>query len=324
MKVLVTGASGFIGQTLCRALSEHDFAVCQVERRHNRIRGRDVVIVENIDDRTDWSHALVDVECVVHLAARVHVMHEAAADPLAEFRRVNVAGTLRLARAAAQTGVKRLLFLSSIKVNGEMTEDRPFSETDSPRPEDAYGISKWEAEQALHEVAREMGLEAVILRPPLVYGPRVKGNFLSLLRAVANGFPLPLGAIENQRSLLYVGNLADAIIECLTHPAAVGQTFLVSDSEPISTPQLIRQLAAAFGRPPRLLPIPPKWLGVAGRMLGKAGAIQRLTGSLVVDTSKIRSTLGWVPPYSMQQGLRETAAWYLARAHRDDIAHSNP
>lgn len=316
MRILVTGANGFVGRALCSRLSELGWAVRASVRRNVAALGENVMAVGNIDSHTDWSSALADIEYVVHLAARVHVMRETAADPLAEFRRVNVAGTRELARSAAQAGVKRLLFLSTIKVNGEETRCRPFCEADTPRPEDAYGISKWEAEQALHEIARDTGLEVVILRPPLVYGPGVKGNFLSLLAAVAKGIPLPLGAIKNHRSLVYVGNLVDAILRCLTHPTAAGETFLVSDGEPLSTPTLVHGLAAALGRPARLLPVPPRLLELAAYMLGKGDSIQRLTRSLELDTSKIRKTVGWTPAYSMAEGLAETMAWYMSSRGR--------
>ena len=244
---------------------------------------------------------------VVHLAARVHVMRDEASDPLAKFREVNTEGTLNLARQAAQAGVKRFVFVSSIKVNGE-GRDAAYRETDSPAPEDTYAISKWEAEQGLQQISQETGLEVVILRPPLVYGPGVKANFRRLLDTVARGWPLPLGAIRNRRSLLYLGNFVDAIRVCVEHPAAAGKTFLVDDGQPVSTPDLIRAVAHAMGRPARLLAVPVDALEFAGALLGKQAAVARLTGSLWVDSSLIRTRLGWTPPYSMAAGLAATVA----------------
>jgi nucleoside-diphosphate-sugar epimerase len=254
------------------------------------------------------------VEVVIHLAARVHVMQENAADPLAEFRSVNTTGTEHLARCAAASGVKRMVYASSIKVNGEQTSGgRKFSAADTPAPQDPYGVSKWEAEQALRRVSRETGLEIVIIRPPLVYGPGVKGNFAQMLKAVARGIPLPFASLQNQRSLIYLGNLVDALIACATHPAAPGKTFLVCDGEDVSTPDLLRQLAAAMGVPSRLLPCSPALLRFAGRLTGKSQQVERLLGSLQVDGDKIRRDLNWVPPYSLQQGLQATAEWYRTR-----------
>ncbi len=223
------------------------------------------------------------------------------------YRATNTEATLNLARQAAQAGVKRFVFISSIKVNGE-GRDAPYRETDAAAPEDAYAISKWEAEQGLRQIARETGLEVVILRPPLVYGPGVKANFQRLLQMVRRGWPLPLGAIHNRRSLLYLGNFVDAIRLCVEHPAAAGQTFLLDDGEPVSTPELIRAVARAMGRPARLLAVPVGVLEFAGALLGKRAAVARLTGSLWVDSSAIRSRLGWTPPFSMEAGLAATVA----------------
>ncbi|MBI3938282.1 MAG: SDR family oxidoreductase [Betaproteobacteria bacterium] len=312
-RVLVTGASGFVGSTLCRVLVEAGHAPrAAVHRIVPGSEGHDTVVcVGEIDSNTDWSHALRGVDCVVHLAARAHVMRERAADPLAEYRRINVEGTRRLAEQAVAAGVRRLVFLSSVKVNGEATA-RPFTENDAPRPEDAYGISKWEAEQALKGVAARSKLEVVILRPPLVYGPGVKGNFLALMRAIARGLPLPLASVDNRRSLIYVENLAGAIELSITKNEAAGRTYLVSDAEDVSMPQLIRALAAALGTKARLWPSPPPLLKAAGRLLGRADAVARLTGSLQVDSSKIRRELSWRPRSTLAQGLAETARWYHA------------
>jgi nucleoside-diphosphate-sugar epimerase len=305
MKVLVTGANGFVGRSLCECLITHGHVVVPAVRRVSNRAGE--AVVGNIDGATDWATALAACDAVVHLAARVHVMGDTAQDPLALYRATNTEATLNLARQAAQAGVKRFVFISTIKVNGE-GRDAPYRETDVPAPEDTYAISKWEAEQGLQRIAADTGLEVVILRPPLVYGPGVKANFLRLLRTVARGWPLPLGAIRNRRSLLYLDNFVDAIRVCIVHPAAAGQTFLLDDGEPVSTPELIRALARAMGRPARLLAVPVGVLELAGAMLGKRAAVARLTGSLFVDSSLIRSYLGWTPPFSMEAGLTATVA----------------
>lgn len=305
MKILVSGASGFVGRALCMHLKAHDHAVLSAVRNASGIV--DEVIVGNIDGATDWQPALSGCDAVVHLAARVHVMDDTAQNPLALYRATNTEATLNLARQAAAAGVKRFVFISSIKVNGE-GRDAPYRETDVPAPEDAYAISKWEAEQGLQQIAADTGLEVVILRPPLVYGPGVKANFLRLLQTVKRGWPLPLGAIRNRRSLLFLGNFVDAIRLCVEHPAAAGQTFLLDDGQVVSTPDLIRAVAHAMGRPPRLLVVPVALLRLAGTLLGKRAAVDRLTGSLHVDSSAIRSRLGWVPPFSMEAGLAQTVA----------------
>jgi nucleoside-diphosphate-sugar epimerase len=263
---------------------------------------------------TAGSGYLSNVSTVVHLAARVHVLDDPAADPLAAYREVNVDGALRLARSAADAGVRRFVFVSSIKVNGEATHGAPFTEASPPNPVDPYGISKWEAEQGLRQIAGETGLEVVILRPPLVYGPGVKANFRRLLAGVDRGAPFPFGAIHNRRSLVFVGNLADAIVSAVEHPAAAGETFLVSDGPAVSSPELVRAIAHALGRRPRLLDVPPSLLTLAGRVLRRDAVVQRLLGSLEIDSSRIRTTLDWTPPYTMQQGLAETASWWRARA----------
>ncbi len=275
--------------------------------------GLAIVPIGDIGPATDWKTALDGVDCVVHLAARAHVTRDTAAEPLAEYRRINVEAAAALARAAAAAGVRRFVFLSSIKVSGERTADHPFTEDDAPQPEDAYGISKWEAEQALWKIAAATGLEVVVLRAPLVYGPGAKGNFLRLMNAVARGVPLPIASVRNQRSLLYVGNLIAAFRCCIEHPAAAGKTVLVADDEDVSTPELIRAVAAALGVPARLLPFPPALLFVVASLLGKAAAVSRLTGSLQLDSHRIRNELGWQPEYSLKQGLAETAQWYHAR-----------
>ncbi len=241
-------------------------------------------------------------------------MRETASDALQAYRVVNVAGTRNLAEQAAALGVKRLVYLSSIKVNGERTEgESRFARNDEPLPEDPYGISKWEAEQALWDVSARTGLEVVVVRPPLVYGPGVKGNFWRLLRLVASGVPLPLGAVCNRRSLVGLDNLVDLLTRCVDHPAAAGQTFLVSDNHDLSTPALICRLARALGKSPRLLPVPPSMLRLAGSITGKAAEVERLIGSLQVDITHTREVLNWIPPMSVDEGLRKTAEWYLSQ-----------
>jgi UDP-glucose 4-epimerase len=305
MKALVTGATGFVGTALCARLADCGHGVVPAVRSKSGLPHE--VVVGNLDASTDWRPALTGCDAVLHLAARVHVMEDAAQNPLALYRATNTEATLNLARQAAQAGVKRFVFISTIKVNGE-GRDAPYRETDAAAPEDAYAISKWEAEQALQQIAADTGLEVVILRPPLVYGPGVKANFMRLLRTVERGWPLPLGAIRNRRSLLYLGNFVDAIRLCLEHPAAAGQIFLLDDGEPVSTPELIRAVARAMGRSARLLAVPVGMLELAGALLGKRAAVARLTGSLYVDSSAIRSRLAWMPPYSLQQGLAATVA----------------
>jgi nucleoside-diphosphate-sugar epimerase len=315
-KVCVSGASGFVGRELCRLLLASGIEVVGAVRKpsaglfpEHELFSQ--AVVGNVDAETDWGQALAGVDAVFHLAARVHVMHDTAHDPLAEFRLANVQASVHLARAAAASGVKRFIYVSSVKVNGEETSHgHCYSEFDAPQPQDPYGISKWEAEQALQRVAQETGIELVIVRPPLLYGAGVKGNFVQMLAVVWRKLPLPLATVHNRRSLLYVGNLADALLACASHPAAAGQTYLVSDGEDVSTSDLLRRLADALGVPSRLFYCPPALLRLAGRLAGKSAQVGRLLGSLEVDSAKIRSDLNWVPPYSLQQGLQATAEWY--------------
>ena len=312
MKVLITGASGFVGGALCSHLVSRDFDIVATVRNlpNAHVPRVDYRIVTKLDAATDWHNALAGVQTVIHCAARVHVMRDHAQDPLTEFRRVNTQGTETLARAAARSGVKRLIFLSSIKVNGESTLPvSPFDEASPAKPQDSYAISKWEAEQALTRVSAETGLEVVVLRCPLVYGPGVKGNLLRLLQAVDQGIPLPLALARNRRSLIYLDNLTNAIVTCLTHPAAAGRTYLVSDGEDVSTSELIARSAQALGKPSRLWPCPLGLIELAGRVTGKSDEITRLLGSLCIDSSKIRSELYWTPPYTLEQGLAETSRW---------------
>lgn len=306
--MLVTGANGFVGSYLCSEMINRGTRVRVALRTSNsKQKAFEFSVVGQIDEQTNWTEALSGVDVVIHLAARVHVMQDESSDPLAEFRKVNVAGTENLARQVARAGVKRFVYVSSIKVNGEATDGvSKFTESDAPNPQDSYGISKWEAEQALHRVSAETGLEVVIVRPPLVYGAGVKGNFAQMLKVLAKGIPLPFASVHNRRSLVYVANLVDALILCATHPAAVGQTYLVSDGEDVSTPDLLRQLGGAMGHPARLIPCPQALLRLGGRMTGKADQVDRLLGSLQVDSGKIRRELGWMPPYTVSRGLQVT------------------
>lgn len=316
--ILVTGASGFVGSVLLpRLIDDGRFVVHAAVRsgRSGLPTGARVHQGLELTATTDWAACLDGIDCVVHLAARVHVMQENAADPLTEFRKVNVAGTLALARQAVAAGVKRFVFLSSIKVNGESTEtEKPFAEDDSPAPQDPYGVSKLEAEQELISLARETGMALVIIRPPLVYGPRVKGNFLTMLRWLARGYPLPLGGLRNRRSLVSVYNLVDLIITCINHPCAANQTFLVSDGEDLSTTDLLRRLSDALGRPALLFTVPVWLLERGGAVLGKREMIRRLCGSLQIDTAKSARLLGWSPPFGVDESLKATASHYLGRS----------
>ncbi len=315
--ILITGADGFIGSALRRRLKADGVALRAALRRNickSTALDEDTCEVGEIGPKTDWSLALKGVDVVVHLAARAHIMRDTASDPLAEFRKVNVEGAERLARQAVSAGVRRIVFLSSVKVNGEESPVS-YKENDIPDPRDPYGQSKLEAEQALRKIETETGMEVIIIRPPLVYGPGVKANFLSLLKIVQRGIPLPLASVTNKRNLIYIGNLVDAIAACSTHTAAAGKTYLVSDGEDVSTPELIRRTAAALGVPARIFPFPVSLLRMAGRLTGKADTIERLVGSLTVDSSKIRQELGWKPPFTMEQGLAETARWFKDKSN---------
>ncbi|MGZ8257232.1 MAG: UDP-glucose 4-epimerase family protein [Gallionella sp.] len=306
-KILVTGANGFVGSALCAALRERG----EGARAAVRVAcGAEQVAVGEMNTDTDWTQALQGVGTVIHLAARVHVMHDSSANPLDEFRKVNLHGTENLARQAAAAGVKRFVYVSSIKVNGEQTTVKSFLASDTANPQDPYGVSKWEAEQALHRVAQETGLEVVIVRPPLVYGAGVKGNFISLFAAISKGLPLPLAGAHNARSLVYVGNLVDALIICSMHPNAAGKTYLVSDGEDVSTAKLVSEIARSLSCADRSFYFPPAVLRAVASLLGKSAQVDRLFGSLQIDGQKIRTELGWIPPYTLQQGLQATADWY--------------
>jgi UDP-glucose 4-epimerase len=312
-KILVTGANGFVGRALCDEFVRKGYRVRAVVRDVTKVQvshGVEIYKMGHIDSSTDWSGALDGVDKVVHLAARVHVMNEVSKDPLDEFRRVNTEGTRQLAHSAARAGVRRLLYMSTIKVNGEETTGRPFTEEDSPIAEDPYAVSKWEAEQSLDKIGKETGLEVVVIRPPLVYGPAVKGNFLRLLKWVDLGIPLPFGSVANRRSLIGLHNLVDLIERCVEHPAAVGETFLASDGEDLSTSELIRRIAYALGQRPHIISFPVGILRRLMKLIGYEEIDHRLLGSLQIDSSKVRTLLGWSPPRSVDEELSRTVEWY--------------
>ena len=308
--ILVTGANGFVGKAFADRFSLNPRRTRLATRNLSHFKGGiETCAVGDIGSNTDWTEALVDVSVVVHTAARVHVVDDDAADPITSYRQVNVAGTLNLARQAAEVGVRRFLFVSSIKVNGEATElGHPFTASDVPAPQDPYGISKMEAEQGLLEISAQTGMEVVIIRPPLIYGHGVKANFASMMRWLERGIPLPLGGVTtNQRSLVYVENLVDLISVCVDHPKAANQTFLVSDGADVSTTTLLRKMSNALGRPARLVNISPTIIKLTARLIGKPGITDRLCGSLQVDITKTKELLGWKPKFSIDEGLLQTA-----------------
>ncbi len=307
--ILITGANGFVGKILCAELLQHALAIKTVVRSMNIDNKKNQLVVDSINAKTDWTAALKDMDVVIHLAARVHVMKDKSLDPLEEFRKVNVDGTLTLATQAAKAGVKRFIFISSIKVNGEFTElNKPFTEQDAANPQDAYAISKHEAEQGLLLIAQQTGMEVVIIRPPLIYGAGVKANFASMLKAIKRGFPLPLGAVHNKRSFVYVGNLVSLIVRCIDHSAAKNQVFLVSDDHDLSTTELLQQCATALRVKSRLLPVPQNLIKAFAALLNKQAVAQRLCGNLQVDISKTCNLLDWKPPTTVADGLKATVS----------------
>ena len=313
-RILVTGANGFVGTVLCEQLEAEGFLIRGAYRSANAAdcspNSLEKVSVGEINANTDWQEALKEVNIVVHLAARVHVMHETDSDPLVAFERVNTAGTLNLAEQAANSGVKRLIFLSTIKVNGEQTQ-QAYSASDQVNPNDPYGLSKWHAELGLRTVRDKSGLEIVIIRPPLVYGPQVKGNFLRLITLINKGWPIPLASVNNNRSMVSVDNLCDLIKTCLSHSKANGELFLVSDGLDLSTPELIRLIADRLKKTVKLLPFPVTWLYFFAGLIHKRQEVERLCGSLQIDIQKNRDILGWRPPFSVAEGIHKTVAEYL-------------
>lgn len=312
LNVMVTGASGFVGEAVVfQLLLDKKMSPIAATRGATRFSGLCSVRLFDLVNKKCLPE-LDDVQVVIHAAARVHVMSDTAVDALAEFRKVNVEGTLRLAQRASESGVKRFIFVSSIKVNGESSRlGIPFKADDHPNPMDPYGISKYEAEEALKQLGSDTGMEVVIIRPPLVYGPGVKANFFSMLSWLDKGVPLPFGAIRNKRSFVAIDNLVSLIVTCIDHPAAAGQTFLVSDGEDLSTTQLLRLLSTGLGKPARLIPVPEWVLKVTASMLGKQAIAQRLCECLQVDIRKNSDLLGWVPPFKMNRAMQQTASYYL-------------
>jgi UDP-glucose 4-epimerase len=300
-KILITGFSGFVGNSLLTPLISHDLVLLG---RKKQDKFAFPFFHSEFNAESDYSSALAGVDVVIHSAARVHMMNEQTTDPLAAFREVNTFGTLNLARQAAASGVKRFIFISSIKVNGEATaEGEAFRFDDTAKPEDAYSISKAEAETGLKQIATQTGMELVIIRPPLIYGPGVKANFAAMMKLARINLPLPLGAIKNKRSLVALDNLVDLIITCIDHPKAANQTFLVSDDQDVSTTELLQMMTRAAGKAPWFMPVPVSWLKLAGKFIGKQAVIDRLCGNLQVDISHTKDTLGWTPPVTVEEGI---------------------
>ncbi|PTN33320.1 SDR family oxidoreductase [Desulfonatronum sp. SC1] len=319
-RILVTGANGFVGRALCSALRDQGHAVRAAVRtrsvlddalplKSEGVSDEDVVEVGDIDGETDWSDALTGVQVVVHLAGRAHRIQDKA-KALSAYRVVNLDGTENMTRQAVKSGVGRVVFVSSIKVNGEQTHGRPFTEDDPPGPEDPYGITKWEAEQVLAEASAATGLEVTILRPPLVHGPGVKGNLLRLMDGIRQGRTLPLGAVRNKRSMLGLENLCSALSLCVAHSTT--GTYLLADAETISSRDLVQILAEGMDRKAKLFSVPVAWMEVAAKFAGRQSEFRRLTGSLEVDAGKIRRELGWAPTKSLEDGLLDMARWYMA------------
>jgi nucleoside-diphosphate-sugar epimerase len=314
MTLLLTGASGFVGQNILKTMQQCGLKVRPVYRSINSAKGQShSVLVPDWDSSTCWSQALQGIDVVIHSAARAHIVREVSFDPLTEYRRVNVQGTLNLARQAAQKGSRRFVFLSSIKVNGEETQSgQSFTSDDIPLPLDPYGVSKLEAEYGLREIESKTGMEVVVIRPTLVYGPNVRANFLRILKIVDRGIPLPFGSVKNKRSMVSIDNLVDLVSICISHPMAAGQTFIASDGHDLSTPELICQLALLMGRQAHLISVPPRLLRLLGTLIGRRNDVERLLGTLQVDIGHTRNTLDWTPPVNVQVGLSKTVDWYLS------------
>ncbi|KAE9636503.1 UDP-glucose 4-epimerase family protein [Aeromonas veronii] len=300
-KVILTGASGFVGRHIKNTMPREKLIL--VGRRN--LDEEYTFFSSDLDENSQYDSIMKDVSCIIHCAARAHVMNEGNDNPYCLYHKINVDGTLNLARQAAVNGVKRFIYISSIKVNGESTRvNSPFTEKNIPAPEDAYGISKLAAETGLRELSIETNMEVVIIRPPLVYGPGVKANFSAMMNLASKNLPLPLGAINNKRSMVALDNLVDLIVTCIDHPKAANKTFLVSDDHDVSTTELLEMMVRAIGKTPRLLPVPMEWLKFAGKLIGKQAVIERLCGNLQVDISYTKEILGWQPPISMEEGIK--------------------
>lgn len=317
MKILISGAAGFVGKPLCAALFRQGQAVrAAVHVKNLPLDNIETVVIGEIDGATDWTDSLSGINVVIHLAARVHLMHDNADNPLDAFRKINVEGALNLARQASEAGVRRFIFISSIKVNGERNlAGRPYTAGDQPMPADAYSMSKLEAENALRQLAEKTGMEVVIIRPPLVYGPGAKANFNTMMCWLKRGVPLPLAAIHNKRSFVALDNLIDLIVTCIDHPAAANQTFLAADGEDLSTTDLLQRLGNALGKPAKLFPVPVWLLKIGASLLGRGAIAQRLCDSLQVDISKTCDLLGWRPPLGVDEALKKAAADFLQRSN---------
>lgn len=315
MRVLVTGATGFVGQALLAGLLVKKISVSALVRRENNLLSEEVTKIRGGDlkDAHDWQSVFHNIEAVIHVAGRAHIVHDDVADPLAEFRKVNTTITLELAKQAAAAGVKRFIYISSIKVNGEATSrGMPFRADDTHIPTDQYGLSKYEAEQGLLTIAAETGMEVVIIRPPLVYGPGVRANFASMIRWMQRGIPLPFGAIDNRRSFIALDNLVSFIIHCIDHPKAANEIFLISDGEDVSTTVLLQKMSKALGKKSCLMPVPERWLRSVAKILGREDEAGKVLNSLQVDSSKARDVLGWKPVVTMDEQLHKTAEWYFS------------
>ena len=307
MKILVTGGSGFVGRALCQKLFESGYSILTTIRKkpHQLIENIEYISIPDINQNTDWSNILKEIDIVVHTAARVHMMNEKTCNPLEEYCKINTEGTLNLFQQAIQANVKKFIFLSTIKVNGEETFEQAFQETSPCNPKDPYALSKWEAEQGIASIANNTNFDYTIVRLPLIYGQGVKANFSNLLKLIKSRFPLPFGAIQNKRSMLYIGNLSSAILKIIESSLSKNKTYLLSDNEDISTAKLSKKIAYAYGFKIFLIPLPLflfKWFGM---IMGKRKAISRLLGSLQIDSSKIRNELNWLPPYTVELGLAE-------------------
>ena len=314
VNIIVTGLSGFLGSSIKKNYHGDIYGI----GRHQPTDFQGVFFKKNLGESTCYTECFEGIGVVIHCAARAHIMNDEVVDPLAEYRRVNVSGSLNLAQQAADAGVKRFIYISSIKVNGESTSGSvPFTEKDTAEPLDPYGVSKYEAEEGLKKIAADTGMEVVIIRPPLVYGAGVKANFLNLLKLSNTGLPLPFGLVNNKRSMVYVENLVDFIVKCIDHPAAVNQTFLVSDNHDLSLSALLNLIRTSMNKPARLIPVPEFLFKLAGLIFRKQDVVDRLVGDLQVDSSKARSLLDWKPPYSVEQGIQSTVDYFLENYKQD-------